>query len=66
MLELFQVEIDVLREVTPDIAVTTNFMSMFRDLDYWRFAEREDVVTDDAIRIRWIRRRTSARRSTTA
>ncbi|WP_295034445.1 beta-galactosidase [uncultured Microbacterium sp.] len=48
MLELFQVEIDVLREVTPDIAVTTNFMSMFRDLDYWRFAEREDVVTDDA------------------
>ncbi|HKT55690.1 MAG TPA: beta-galactosidase [Microbacterium sp.] len=48
MLELFQVEIDVLREVTPDVAVTTNFMSMFRDLDYWRFAEVEDVVTDDA------------------
>lgn len=48
MLELFQVEIDVLREVTPDIAVTTNFMSMFRDLDYWDFAEREDIVTDDA------------------
>ncbi|MDL9979438.1 beta-galactosidase [Microbacterium sp. ASV49] len=48
MLELFQLEIDVLRDVTPDIAVTTNFMSMFRDLDYWEFAEREDVVTDDA------------------
>ncbi|WP_309064831.1 beta-galactosidase [Microbacterium sp.] len=48
LLELFQIEIDVLREVTPDIAVTTNFMSMFRDLDYWDFAEREDVVTDDA------------------
>ncbi|WP_052226911.1 beta-galactosidase [Microbacterium mangrovi] len=48
MLELFQLEIDVLREVTPDIAVTTNFMSMFRDLDYWRFAEVEDLVTDDA------------------
>ncbi|WP_227991940.1 beta-galactosidase [Microbacterium sp. CBA3102] len=46
--ELFQVEIDVLREVTPDIAVTTNFMSMFRDLDYWDFAAIEDVVTDDA------------------
>jgi beta-galactosidase len=42
------VEIDVLREVTPEVAVTTNFMSMFRDLDYWRFAEVEDVVTDDA------------------
>ncbi len=48
LLELFQVEIDVLREVTPDIAVTTNFMSMFRDLDYWDFAAVEDVVTDDA------------------
>ncbi|MDQ0614298.1 beta-galactosidase [Microbacterium sp. W4I4] len=48
MLELFQLEIDVLREVTPDIAVTTNFMSMFRDLDYWDFAAREDIVTDDA------------------
>ncbi|UJP09275.1 beta-galactosidase [Microbacterium sp. KUDC0406] len=48
MLELFQVEIDVLREVTPDIAVTTNFMSMLRDLNYWDFAAVEDVVTDDA------------------
>ncbi|MBE7955765.1 beta-galactosidase [Microbacterium oxydans] len=48
LLELFQVEIDVLREVTPDIAVTTNFMSMFRDLNYWDFAAVEDVVTDDA------------------
>lgn len=48
LLELFQIEIDVLREVTPDIAVTTNFMSMFRDLDYWDFAAAEDVVTDDA------------------
>jgi beta-galactosidase len=48
MLELFQIEIDVLREITPDVAVTTNFMSMFRDLDYWRFAEIEDIVTDDA------------------
>lgn len=48
LLELFQLEIDVLREVTPDIAVTTNFMSMFRDLNYWDFAAVEDVVTDDA------------------
>lgn len=48
MLELFQIEVEVLREVTPDIAVTTNFMSLFRELDYWKFAEQEDVVTDDA------------------
>lgn len=48
LLELFQLEIDILREITPGIPVTTNFMSMFRDLDYWRFAEAEDIVTDDA------------------
>jgi beta-galactosidase len=48
LLELFQAEIDVLREVTPDIAVTTNFMSLFRELDYWDFAAAEDLVTDDA------------------
>jgi beta-galactosidase len=48
LLELFQLEVDVLREVTPDIAVTTNFMSLLRDLDYWKFAEAEDLVTDDA------------------
>lgn len=46
--ELFEIEVEVLREVTPDIAVTTNFMSMFRDLNYWDFAAVEDVVTDDA------------------
>jgi beta-galactosidase len=48
LLELFQLEVDVLREVTPDIAVTTNFMSLLRDLDYWDFAAAEDLVTDDA------------------
>lgn len=48
LLELFQLEIDVLREVTPDIAVTTNFMSLLRDLNYWDFAAVEDLVTDDA------------------
>ncbi|MFE5672749.1 beta-galactosidase [Agromyces sp. NPDC056523] len=48
LLELFRIEVDVLREVTPELPVTTNFMSLFRDLDYWRFAEHEDLVTDDA------------------
>ncbi|MFF1574637.1 beta-galactosidase [Leifsonia sp. NPDC058292] len=48
LLELFQAEIDVLREVTPGVAVTTNFMSLFRELDYWDFAAAEDLVTDDA------------------
>lgn len=48
LLELFQLEVDVLREVTPEIGVTTNFMSILRDLDYWDFAAAEDLVTDDA------------------
>ncbi|KQR51193.1 beta-galactosidase [Leifsonia sp. Leaf336] len=48
LLELFTAEVDVLREVTPEIAVTTNFMSLFRELDYWDFADAEDLVTDDA------------------
>ncbi|MDN4596776.1 beta-galactosidase [Leifsonia virtsii] len=48
LLELFQAEVEVLREVTPEIPVTTNFMSLFRELDYWDFAAAEDVVTDDA------------------
>jgi beta-galactosidase len=48
MLELFQSEIDVLRQITPEIAVTTNFMSLFKELNYWDFAAVEDVVTDDA------------------
>ncbi|WP_240645719.1 beta-galactosidase [Georgenia sp. SYP-B2076] len=48
LLELFRAEVDVLREITPNIPVTTNFMSLFRELDYWDFAAAEDVVTDDA------------------
>jgi beta-galactosidase len=48
LLELFQLEVDVLREVTPHHPVTTNFMSLFRELDYWAFADAEDLVTDDA------------------
>lgn len=47
LVDLFRVEVDILRSVTPDIAVTTNFMSLFRELDYWRFAELEDLVTAD-------------------
>jgi beta-galactosidase len=48
MFELFQTEVRVLRNITPEIPVTTNFMSFLRDLNYWDFAAVEDVVTDDA------------------
>ncbi len=38
---------DLLREITPDISITTNFMRFFRPLDYWKWAAEEDVVSDD-------------------
>ncbi|MGW4645892.1 beta-galactosidase [Kitasatospora sp. NPDC004289] len=48
LLACFEAERAVLKEVTPDVPVTTNFMSVLRDLDYWKWAAAEDVVTDDA------------------
>jgi beta-galactosidase len=48
LIELFTAEAAVLREITPDVPVTTNFMGLFRDVDYGRLAELEDVVTNDA------------------
>lgn len=48
LLACFLGERAVLKEVTPEIPVTTNFMSMMKDLDYWKWAAHEDVVSDDA------------------
>ncbi|MFI6323541.1 beta-galactosidase [Nonomuraea sp. NPDC050556] len=48
LLACFNAEKAVLREVTPDVPVTTNFMSILHSLDYWAWAEAEDVVSDDA------------------
>lgn len=48
LLELMCAEKAVLQRISPHVPVTTNFMSMFYPLDYWRFADQLDVVTDDA------------------
>ncbi|MGW5684530.1 beta-galactosidase [Nonomuraea sp. NPDC003754] len=48
LLELFTAERDALREVTPAVPVTTNFMSILHGLDYWAWAAAEDLVSDDA------------------
>ncbi|MYW00517.1 beta-galactosidase [Streptomyces sp. SID3343] len=48
LLECFEVERAILREVTPDVPVTTNFMSILPGLDYWKWAAAEDLVSDDA------------------
>ncbi|MFT7839535.1 beta-galactosidase [Saccharothrix sp. BKS2] len=49
LLELFTAERDVLREVTPAVPVTTNFMVTwtFGALDYWRWAAEVDFVSND-------------------
>jgi beta-galactosidase len=47
LLELYLAEKAILREVTPDVPITTNFMSFFKPVDYWAWAPHVDVVTDD-------------------
>lgn len=47
LLACFLAEKQILREVTPDVPVTTNFMGLFRGADYWRWAPHVDVVADD-------------------
>jgi beta-galactosidase len=47
LLACYEIERAVLTEWSPGIPVTTNFMRLFKPLDYWKWAEREDVVSDD-------------------
>jgi beta-galactosidase len=47
LLECYDIEHAVLTDKSPGIPVTTNFMRFFKPLDYWKWAEREDVVSDD-------------------
>jgi len=48
LLECYELEHKVLSRLTPDIPVTTNFMSFFKPLDYWKWAKNEDVVSNDS------------------
>jgi beta-galactosidase len=48
LLECFRREVAVLREVTPEVPVNTNFMGFFKPLDYWQWAREEDFVSDDS------------------
>jgi beta-galactosidase len=47
LLECFELESAVLRELTPNVPLTTNFMGFFKPLDYWKWARKEDVVSHD-------------------
>jgi beta-galactosidase len=48
LLELYEMEKEILREATPDVPITTNFMGFFKPVDYWKWAAREDLVADDS------------------
>lgn len=46
-IDFYKNEIAPLREITPDVPVTTNFMGTYTGLDYWKFAKEVDVVSWD-------------------
>jgi beta-galactosidase len=43
----FEEQKAILSELTPEVPVTTNFMGFHHPIDYWKFAPREDVVSND-------------------
>ncbi len=48
ILECYLLERDVLKEVTPDVPVTTNLMGHFKPLDYFAWAPHLDVISWDS------------------
>ena len=48
LLECYELERAILVEHSPGVPVTTNFMGFFKPIDYWKWAEREDVVSHDS------------------
>ena len=47
-LACFEEQKAILKAITPNIPVTTNFMGFFKPIDYWKFAAREDIVSNDS------------------
>ncbi len=47
-LACFEDQKAILREITPNVPLTTNFMSFHKPLNYWTWAAREDIVSNDA------------------
>ena len=48
LLKSFEMERLILNRISPDVPITTNFMTFFKPCDYWRWAAREDVVSNDS------------------
>ena len=47
-LACFEEQKAILKRITPNIPVTTNFMGFFKNIDYFKFAAQEDVVSQDS------------------
>jgi beta-galactosidase len=47
LLALFLMERAILERHAPGIPITTNFMSFFKPVDYWKWARHVDLVADD-------------------
>lgn len=48
LLAVYQAEAEILRRLTPEIPLTTNFMGLFKHANYWQWADEVDFVTDDS------------------
>jgi len=47
-LDFMRQEIEPLKEITPDVPVTTNFMGLYPGLNYWKLAPALDVIAWDS------------------
>lgn len=48
VIDFYRAEIAPLRELTPEIPITTNFMRPLVGLDYWKFAREVDIISWDS------------------
>ncbi len=48
LLECYLTEARILREITPGIPITTNFMSAFKPIDYFSWAPHLDIISNDS------------------
>ena len=47
-LACFTEQRDIIRQITPQTPITTNFMGFYKPIDYFKFASNEDIVSNDS------------------
>lgn len=48
LLECFRSEASIVRDLSPGVLVTTNFMGFFKAVNYWEWIAELDVISDDS------------------